>query len=239
VPGPTTDNLQDAFDCLLRQWTPDEIVLVDGPLKQLGFDPRGIKVFTIDHHIVDGITRDDADAYIQPAPSAGCLLIDRFKIFDPILCVSILTDTFWLRQNKPAQAARFLAVLAEHGLSDESLMRYQRAMTVRKDPAIIKALNEAEMRIAGDTVFAVLKTAEAEIHRGVMGELGYFSANLCVVRADGYVSMKVVDPRKDLRPLAARYGGGGHANMAAAHLAEVTTEVTEALFQDFLHTVSN
>jgi nanoRNase/pAp phosphatase (c-di-AMP/oligoRNAs hydrolase) len=234
----TTDDLQAAYDQLLRLWTPAEIVLVDGPLSQLGFDPRGVKVYTIDHHVVDGVTRDDDDAYIQPAPSAGCLLIDRFEIYDPILAVSILTDTFWLRQNKPAQASRFLAKLTYHGLSDEMLMSYQRAMTVRKDPLIIKAMNEADVQIVGETACLVLKTADAEIHRGVMGELGYFCANLCVVRADGYVSMKVVDPSLDLRPLARKFGGGGHANMAAGHLAEVNADVVETLFREFIQTVS-
>src|SRR4030095_6464548 len=94
----TTGDLQRAFDALIAVWKPEEIVLVDGPVSQLGFDPRGIPVVTIDHHTSNG-ARDDEQAYIQPAPSAGCLLIEHFGIYDPILLVSILADTFWLSQN--------------------------------------------------------------------------------------------------------------------------------------------
>jgi endoglucanase len=51
--------------------------------------------------------------YIPPVFSVGCLLIDRFGIVDPILAVSILTDTFWFRQNMPAKAARYFAALTD------------------------------------------------------------------------------------------------------------------------------
>ncbi|MFX5252911.1 hypothetical protein ABTD06_19370, partial [Acinetobacter baumannii] len=78
-----TQNLQASYDAVIKKWTPDEIVLVDGPLVKLGFDPRGVKVFMIDHH-VETLPRDDEDAYIQHAPSAGCLLIEHYGIFDPI-----------------------------------------------------------------------------------------------------------------------------------------------------------
>ncbi len=234
----TTISLQLAFDTLIASWRPDEIVLVDGPRRQLGFDPRGIPVYTIDHHISGGVTRDDDEAYIQPAPSAGCLLISRFGILDPILAVSILTDTFWFRQNLPGQAAGYLAELVKAGLTDEALIDLQRKLFVRKDPQIVVTLNRSDLRIVGDSALCVLPTADAELHRGVMGELGYFCANLCVVRADGYVSMKVSDPKLDLRPLATKYGGGGHPNMAAGHLKEVDNSVTDELFREFVETVS-
>jgi hypothetical protein len=161
----TTDDLQKSFDSLIAEWRPDEIVLVDGPPEQLGFDSRGVPVYTIDHHITGGVTRDDGGAYIQPAPSAGCLLIEKFGIVDPILAVSILTDTFWFRHNMPAQAARCLAKLAENGLTDTQLIDLQKKLMVRKDPRILTALNEADLRIAGDAAFAVLKTADVEIQQ--------------------------------------------------------------------------
>jgi nanoRNase/pAp phosphatase (c-di-AMP/oligoRNAs hydrolase) len=233
----TTDDMQAAYDALHSVWRPDEIVLVDGPLDNLGFDPRGVKVFVIDHHIVGGVTRDDDSAYIQPAPSAGCLLIDRFKIYDPILAVSILTDTYWLRQNQPAKAAAYLAILAKNGLTDELLIDIQEKIKERKDPQILLALKEADLRVSGDAAFAVLKTADAEIHRGVMGELGFFSKHQCVVRADGYTSFKTSDRTLDLRPLATKYGAGGHATVAAGRLTAVNPEVIENLFRDFLNTV--
>lgn len=233
-PDFTTKDLQAAYDALIAVWRPDEVVLVDGPRHQLGFDTRGVPVFTIDHHIADGRTADDDEAYIQPAASAGCLLIDRFQVYEPILAVSILTDTFWLRQNRPAEAARYLAKLVEHGLTDACLIEMQRALMVRKDPAIVAALHDADLRFVDDIAFAVLQTSDAEIHRGVMGELGYFCKSICVIRGDGYVSMRTQDQTIDLRPVAQKYGGGGHPTIAAGHLAEVNATVVENLYRDFI-----
>src|SRR2546421_720878 len=47
-------DLQKAYDALLGGWRPKEIVLVDGPRSRLGFDPRGVPVFNVDHHLIDG-----------------------------------------------------------------------------------------------------------------------------------------------------------------------------------------
>lgn len=230
----TTDDLQSVFDHLLENWRPDEIILVDGPRSRLGFDPRGISTFTIDHHLDLG-ARDDEDAFIQPAASAGCLLIEHFGIYEPILAVSILTDTFWLRQSYPAQAARALALLAEHGLTDDLLIELQRKLIVHKDPKIITALHDADIRIStdGTAIFATLKDSSPQIHRGVMAELGYFSGNIIAVRPDGYASMRTNAQNKNLQPLAAKYGGGGHRTFAAAQLAKVTPETLDDLWCDF------
>jgi hypothetical protein len=231
----TTDDLQAAYDAVLKVWRPDEVLLVDGC--KLGFDSRGIKVFTIDHHVNGVEVRDDDDAFIQAAPSAGCLLIDRYSIFDPILAVSILTDTFWLRHNQPATASRYLAILAENGLTDAMLIEMQEKLMVRKDPRIVLGLQQADLRFAGDCAMAVLKTVDLEVHRGVMGELGYFAKHVCVVRADGYVSFKTVDQSIDLRPLATKYGGGGHPTIAAAQMKSARPDVIESLFLDFQSSV--
>lgn len=231
-------SLQDAFDSLLANWRPDEILLLDGPLNRLGFDPRGIKVFNVDHHIVDSV-HDDESAYVQVAPSVGCLLIEKYRIYDPILAVSILTDTYWLRQNMPARAAHYLGVLVKHGLTDEVLADIQRKLMVRKDPQIVVAMSEAETRITGDSAFVVLKNGAPEIHRGVMSELGYFCHHICVVRPDGYVSFKTENPEVDLRPLATKYGGGGHKTVAAGQLPPgFTAELLERLHADFVAAAS-
>jgi len=231
-------NLQAAYDALLESWRPDEILLLDGPLNRLGFDPRGITVFNVDHHIVD-TEHDDRTAYVHVAPSVGCLLIEKYRIYDPILAVSILTDTFWLRQNMPARAAQFLSVLCKHGLTDDVLADIQRKLMVRKDPQIVMAMNEAEMRIEGDIAFVVLKNGRPEMHRGVMAELGYFCHHICVVRPDGYVSFKTENSEIDLRPLATKYGGGGHKTVAAGQLPDgFTAELLEALHADFVAAVS-
>jgi hypothetical protein len=231
-------DLQAAYDALLESWRPDEILLLDGPLNRLGFDPRGVAVFNVDHHIVDTV-HDDDNAYVQVAPSVGCLLIEKYRIYDPILAVSILTDTFWLRQNMPARAAHYLGVLSKHGMTDEMLAHIQRQLMVRKDPQIVMAMNEAEMRIDGDIAFVVLTNERPEIHRGVMAELGYFCHHICVVRADGYVSFKTENPEVDLRPLATRYGGGGHKTVAAAQLpSDFTAQLLESLHADFVAAVS-
>jgi nanoRNase/pAp phosphatase (c-di-AMP/oligoRNAs hydrolase) len=223
-----TSDLQIAFDRLLQDWKPDEIVLIDGPRSRLGFDPRGIKVFTIDHH-VDGASRDDDEAYIQQAPSAGCLLIEHYGVYDPILSVSILTDTYWLRQNEPARGAHYLDMLVDHGLTDEQLAEIQRKLMIKKDPSIICAIHDALLRTTGDAVFAVLKTDNKELHREVMSELNFFARHICVVRADGYVSLKTNDRSIDLRPLAQSFGGGGHANVAACHLSEFEGSTEQSL----------
>ena len=215
-----TANLQAAYDKLLQEWCPDEIILIDGPRHKLGFDPRGVKVFTIDHHI-DGETRDDAEAYIQRAPSAGCLLIEHYGIYDPILAVSILTDTYWLRQNDPARGAHYLDMLVDHGMTDAQLAEIQRQLIVKKDPSIVHAIHDADLRTTGDAVFAVLTTDSKELHRDVMSELGYFARHLCVVRADGYVSLKTNDRSLDLTCLARSFDGGGHPNVAACMLHEL------------------
>jgi nanoRNase/pAp phosphatase (c-di-AMP/oligoRNAs hydrolase) len=242
-----TPCLQEAYDELLEHWTPDEILLVDGPLHKLGFDPRGVKVFTIDHH-VDGQPRDDACAYVQYAPSAGCLLIEHYGIYDPVLSVSILTDTYWLRQNAPAHAAHCLDLLVDHGLTDDQLAEMQRKLMVRKNFAIVLAIQEADLRTVNGAVFAVLRTDDKEIHRGVMSELNYFGEHLCVVRGDGYVSLKTSDLSIDFRSLAHSFDGGGHQNVAACVLHElepgstadpvVRAKAIERLYAAFLEAVS-
>ncbi len=241
-----SSDLQIAYDRLLEQWKPDEIVLIDGPRTRLGFDPRGIKVFTIDHH-VDGCSRDDDEAYIQQAPSAGCLLIEHYGVYDPILVVSILTDTYWLRQNNPARGAHYLDMLVDHGLTDEQLADIQRKLMIEKDPSIIAAIHDSLLRTSGDAIFAVLKTADKELHREVMSEFNFFARHICVVRADGYVSFKTNDGSIDLRPLAQSFGGGGHASVAACQLPEfegateqsIRDQVVEKLYTAFIEAVNS
>lgn len=229
----TTSDLQKAYDALIAVWRPDEIVLVDGPASQLGFDPSGVPVFNVDHHMGKG-AHDDKQAYIQPASSAGCLLIKHFGIFDPILVVSILTDTFWLRQNRPSEAIESLEALRKHGLTDGMLIDIQHRLMVPKNPAIIDALRFCYLRHDGDAVMAVLNDADPEIHRGIMAELGYFFRNICVVRGDGYISFRTTDRSLCLRLLAQKWSGGGHDNIAAGHLVPMTGEAFDQLCSDFL-----
>lgn len=235
--GLTTDDLQKAYDDVIAVWRPDEIILVDGQLSTLGFDTRGVPVYTIDHHTHLG-TKDDESAFIQEASSAGCLLIDHFGIYDPILVVSILTDTFWLRQHLPAQATIRLAKLVKRGvLTDDLLIDIQHRLMVRKDPHIVEALREGTMRVSKSrrTVYVVLKDSNAEIHRGCMGELGYFFDNICCVRGDGYVSFKLHERSEELPELAIKYGGGGHQDVAGGQLASSTDwDINNRLEQDFL-----
>jgi hypothetical protein len=235
----TTGELQAAYDNLLRSWRPDEIVLVDGPPNRLGFDPRGVPVFTIDHHTDKAHARDDEEAYIQPAPANGCLLIQHFGVYEPILVVSILTDTFWLRQNMPAEAIDSLKELRDHGLTDELLIEIQRRLMVPKNPEIILALQRSYLRVQGDAVFALLREADPDIHRGVMGELGYFFRNICVVRGDGYISFRTTDRQVHLRPLAIKWFGGGHDNVAAGRLTPMSDEALNALHADFMAAVNS
>jgi nanoRNase/pAp phosphatase (c-di-AMP/oligoRNAs hydrolase) len=241
-----TSDLQVAYDRLLQDWKPDEVVLIDGPLSMLGFDSRGVNVFTIDHH-VEGRSRDDNEAYIQHAPSAGCLLIEHYGVYDPILAVSILTDTYWLRQNNPARGAHYLDMLVDHGLTDEQLAEIQRKLMIKKDPSIIAAIHDSLLRTSGDSIFAVLKTADKELHREVMSEFNFFARHICVVRADGYVSFKTNERAIDLRPLAQSFGGGGHSNVAACQLSEfegateqtVRDQVVEKLYAAFMEAVNS
>ena len=235
----TTADLQAAYDAVLQEWQPDEIVLVDGQIDRLGFDSRGVPVFTIDHHVDHG-TQDDEQAYIQPAASAGCLLIKKYRIYDPILVVSILTDTYWLRQNMPAEAIESLALLRKHGgLSDQLLIDMQRQLKVPGDPRAIGAIRGCKMRYSGEAVFAVLEDDDPEIHRGVCGELGYYFSHLCVVRADGYVSFRTGNDKVNLGAMAREHWhGGGHPNMAAGHLEQINQQVLDALFEDFLITIA-
>lgn len=228
-----TANLQEAYDALLAQWRPDEIVLVDGQPDRLGFDPRGVRLFTIDHHLDHG-SRDDRDAYVQAAPSAGCLLIARFGVYEPILSVSILTDTFWLRQNLPAQAIDSLCALRARGLTDEILIDLQRKLIVLKDPEIIWALSTCDFRRQGQAAFVVIKSTQPEIHRGVCAEMGYFFSHFCVVRGDGYVSFKTTDVTRSVLQLAITNGGGGHHNMAAGQLQSLDPEQLDKLYAEFM-----
>jgi len=232
----TTRNLQQVYDAVIAAWKPDEIILVDGPASKLGFDPRGVPLFTIDHHM-EGGPRDDGEAYIQPAPATGCLLAERFGIYEPILAVSILTDTYWLRQNQPSKAIEALALLRKHGLDDEQLIDMQRRLLVPKDPTIIDAVRSCQLRHEGEAVVAVLSEVDAEIHRGVMAQLGYYFRHICVVRGDGYVSFKTTDQRLSLRLLAERWGGGGHDNMAAGRLRSMTAAAVTQVCSEFLSTV--
>jgi len=229
----TCDNLQAAYDALLEVWRPDEVVIVDGHL--LGFDTRGVPLYVIDHH-VRGAEVDDENGCIKAAPSCGCLLIERFGIIDPILAVSILTDTFWFRQNMPAGAIKHMARLVAHGLTDEKLAHYQKLLMVRKDAGVITAMQHADVRFGldGDAAFVVLDETDPEIHRGVAGELAYFSRHMCVVRGDGYVSFRTVDERIDLRPLAEHYGRGGHAQQAAGQVDISDPAQVDQLYHDFI-----
>jgi len=228
-------DLQAAYDALIATWRPDEIIVVDGQAKRIGFDTRGVKVYTIDHHVKPDVRQDDEHGFIQPAPAAGCLLIERFRIYEPILVVSILTDTFWLRHHEPARAARALSELTHHGLSDDLLEHYQRKLRTRKDPDILDALKHADVRESDneEAVFVVLKTNDPEIHRGVMGELGYFYRHIATVRGDGYVSLVTVDPHVDLRDLVAgfdKYGSaGGHKDSAAINFNKFDSGLVEEL----------
>jgi hypothetical protein len=228
-------DLQAAYDALIAEWRPDEIIVVDGQAKRIGFDTRGVKVYTIDHHVKPDVRQDDEHGFIQPAPAAGCLLIERFRIYEPILVVSILTDTFWLRHHEPARAARALSELTLHGLTDDLLEHYQRKLRTRKDPDILDALKQADVRESDneEAVFVVLKTSDPEMHRGVMGELGYFYRHIATVRGDGYVSLVTVDPHVDLRDLVAgfdKYGSaGGHKDSAAISFSKFDNELVEAL----------
>ncbi|MBY0551855.1 MAG: hypothetical protein K2W95_31515 [Candidatus Obscuribacterales bacterium] len=235
----TTPDLQAAYDALLKEWQPDEIVMVDGRKDRLGFDPHGVPIFEIDHHVDHG-TRDDEEAYVQPASSAGCLLIKKYRIYDPILVVSILTDTYWLRQNMPSQAIESLTLLRKHGgLTDQLLIDIQRQLKVPGDPNVIEAMRRCKMRTSCDGIaFAVLDTASPEVHRGVCGELGYFFNHLCVVRADGYASLRTNNDAVNLGVMAGeRWRGGGHPNMAVANLTEVNDVLLNALWEDFVQTV--
>ncbi|MBZ0189844.1 MAG: hypothetical protein K8F91_26600, partial [Candidatus Obscuribacterales bacterium] len=232
----TTSNLQSAYDTLVESWMPDEVVIVDG--QDSGFDTRGVKTFIIDHHVGNGEVDNDV-AFIKQAPSAGCLLIDYFGVREPILAVSILTDTFWFRQNMPADAVKHMAVLTEHGLTDELLADYQKRLMVRKSTTILTAMKQSDMRFSanGDAAFLVLTGDNPEDHRGVMAELGYFCRHMCAVRGDGYVSFRTVDERIDLRPLAEKYGRGGHAQQAAGQVDVTDKGQLETLYADFLSVI--
>lgn len=236
----TTTDLQAAYDAVSASWQFDEVLLLDGAESELGFDTRGVKLFRIDHHVGKGV-RDDATGYVTKAPSVGCILIERYGIKDPILAVSILTDTFWFRHSSPAQALKYMGILVDHGLSDELLEQYQRNLLVRKDPRILRIIRSAEMRLGADdeAVFMVLGDTDPELHRGVMGELSYFFRHICVARADGYVSFKTTDPNVDLRVVATIFGGGGHANQAAAQNVDLNDDMLlDHMFAEFVAAVT-
>lgn len=238
-PGLTCDNLEVAYQTLLLSWVPDEIVVVDGRPERIGFNPGAVPVYTIDHHGDE--FRDDDEAYLKSAPSAGCLLMERFGIYEPILAVSILTDTYWLRQNQPARAARYLAALTEHGLTDELLEYYQARLIDHKEPRSLYALKNADIRFSedGELAFAVLADADPVLHRAVSGQLTYYSRHSCTVRGDGYVSFRSSDPCVDLRPLARKYGKGGHPRQAAGQVDPGDRSCMERLFQDFIELVAD
>jgi nanoRNase/pAp phosphatase (c-di-AMP/oligoRNAs hydrolase) len=230
-----TGDLQGAYDALIAKWLPDEIIVVDGQANRIGFDTRGVKVYTIDHHVKPDVRQDDENGFVQPAPAAGCLLIERFGIMEPILVVSILTDTFWLRHHEPSRATRALAELTRHGLDNELFEDYQRKLRTRKNPLILEELKRAVVRTSPneEAVFVVLATDDPEIHRGVMGELGYFYRHIATVRGDGYVSLVTVDPHVDLRDLVAQFANygsaGGHKDSAAISFASIDDTLIEAL----------
>lgn len=234
-----TDSLQKSYDRVFESWHPNEIVLVDGQKERLGFDSRGVKLYCIDHHASEQ-NSGDRNSLVKSAPSAGCILIETFNILEPILAVSILTDTFWLRHNQPSSALKSFARLTQHGLTDALLADYQQKLMVKKDWQILQALRTAEMRffLDGQAVFVVLDDPSAEIHRGIMGELGYFCQHICVVRGDGYVSMKTANPDLDLRDLAIKFGGGGHQQTAAMKVPTFSPTAIEEVYQEFSTLVS-
>lgn len=238
-------DLQKVYDHLIAAWRPDEVIVVDGQKERIGFDTRGVKVYTIDHHVKPDVKQDDEHGFIQPAPAAGCLLIERFGIVEPILAVAILTDTFWLRHHEPSRAARALAELTRHGLTDELFEDLQRKLRARKDPDILEALQRATVRKSDneEAVFVVLADSDPEIHRGVMGELGYFFRHIATVRGDGYVSLVTVDPAVDLRELVARFAkygsAGGHKDSAAIRINELSDQIVEELSAAYFAFVGN
>ncbi len=229
-----TTDLQAAYDALIAVWRPDEIVLVDGQEWRLGFDPRGVPIYRIDHHLrPDEAAYDNASGCVRKAPATGCVLIEEFGIYDPILAVSILTDTFWLRTNMPAKAIESLAILhAQGGLTDDLLEDYQRRLRPLKKPDILLEARTCQMHVYDGVLFAVLTSADPELHREVVALFGHHFHNMCVVRAGGYVSLRSLTA--DLRPLATKYGGGGHAHMSAGQLATMDAATLAALERDFL-----
>lgn len=234
----TTTNLQLAYDTMCAQWLPDKIVVVDGQADRLGFDRGRVPIYTIDHHLDKG-TFDDKHALVQQAPSAGCLLIQRFGIYQPILAVSILTDTFWLRQNMPAEAIDSLYMLRKRGgLTDELLMEYQKKLMVPKDPSVLTEIRDCELRIQGNAVLAILQDCRPDVHRGVIGDLMYYFPHIFAVRGDGYVSMRSNKPGADLRNITSKQGGGGHPSMAAVPLlVPIDRNLIETMWQEFCQEV--
>ncbi len=236
----TTIDLQGSYDAVLAAWKPDAVILLDGHLP--GFDMRGVKTYLIDHHIREGVGEVNSDTtFIKKAPSVGCLLIEHFGITEPILAVSILTDTFWFRHSNPAEAIRQMAVLTRNGLTDQLLTIYQKRLMVHKDTHILEAIrNAVDMKFAlnGDVAFIVLDDSDPETHRGIMGQLGYFSHHMCAVRGDGYISFRTTDEKIDLRPLATKYKRGGHPSQAAGQVDVHDIDALEQLWLDFLAAVA-
>lgn len=230
-----TDNLQAAYDNMLVDWKPDEIIVVDGQADRLGFDPRGVKVYTIDHHLHHGKC-DNKTGYIQPGPSAGCLLIEHYLIREPILAVSILTDTFWFRQSMPCEAIKNMAVLTEHGLTDELLIDYQKRLIVKKDPETLLAIQRADLKLSASrkTVFVVMRERKKETHRDIMAQLGYYFYNFCVVRADGYTSFRAHFESDQLDEFAKNHGGSGHQSFGAFPLSDMSSASLDNVFAEFI-----
>lgn len=233
-----TRDMQAAYDELLKIWRPDEIVYVDGSPSQLFLDTCGVPLYRIDHHLKPGEqAQDDEHGCVMKAPATGCVLVEKFGIYDPILAVSILTDTFWLRMNMPAKAIESLAMLhARGGLTDELLEEIQRKLRPLKSVEILFEMRRCQMHVVGESVFAVLTTADPELHREIVGVYGYYFRHICVVRADGYVSLR--SQTIDMRPLASKHGGGGHAQMAAIPLTTVDATTLAALQSDFNITIT-
>jgi nanoRNase/pAp phosphatase (c-di-AMP/oligoRNAs hydrolase) len=233
-----TRRLQEAYDAVLAEFQPQEIVLLDGQKDWLGFDPRGVPVYIIDHHVGRG-ELFDAQNFVRRGPSCGALLIEYFGVREPILLVSLLTDTYWLRKNQPASAMKAMARLVEAGLTDRQIEEIQRQLMVRKDPAVMQELRHSKMDelVEAQACFVVMHTNDAELHREIVGQLGYFYRYICVVRPDGYASLATTDDGIDLAALASRFWGGGHSKTAAAHLPDVTHQTLQALREDFADTV--
>ena len=214
----------------------------------------------IDHHICEDRSIFDLAWSETESPSTGNLVLRIVEeLAVPItpeiaeaLFVAISTDTGWFRfSNATPEAFRAAGVLREAGIDPEALHRdLYETSTPERTRALGEVLARLETAGEGRVLYSTLRTTDLERHGIPLEELDGFIDALKQVRGAEIVFLVVeLSPGRfkvslrskgaiDVHPIAASFGGGGHAKAAGCRLEgddltedQVVEQLTRASLQ--------
>jgi len=244
---------QDAFRAA------DTVIVLDTSEKErLGrllplIDTTALEVIGIDHHLGGDAAFFDELWCVPGSPSTGNLVLRALEaleveITDRIalpLFVAVATDTGWFRFSNSSQEAYSCASkLVARGVDPEAV---HRAIFESASPARTRLLGRllADLRSeeGGKIVFGISRMADRVLFDVEMEEMdGFVDALGQVGEAEIVFLVVELSPGRykvslrskgqiSIHPVAARFGGGGHAKAAGCRLEGSEEEILESLVE--------